>query len=308
MITLDQVTVRRGGRAIVDGVSLALRPGEFAVLVGPSGCGKSTTLRTINRLVGVDAGRVLVGGQDIATLPAEALRRRIGYVIQSTGLFPHWTVAQNIAAVPRLLGWSPARIAARVTALLETLQLDPAEFAAKRPAQLSGGQQQRVGVARALAADPPMLLMDEPFGALDPITRDALQVEMLRIKRTGDRTILLVTHDMDEALRLGDTVAVMRAGRIVQAGSPRALLAEPADPFVAAFAGGGEAGLKLLAAITVAERRRPELRTEGEPIAAEASLRAALARMLAEGRDQLPVIGGGVVLLADLIRKEGLLF
>ncbi len=302
MIALEDVTVRRGGRAVVDDLSLALRRGEFGVLVGPSGCGKSTTLRTVNRLVHPDAGRVLVDGVDVATLAPEALRRRIGYVIQSVGLFPHWTVAQNIGAVPRLLGWDKARIAARVHALLETLQLDPAEFAHKRPAALSGGQQQRVGVARALAADPPMLLMDEPFGALDPITRDALQQEMLRIKQTGDRTILLVTHDMDESLRLGDTVAVMRDGRIVQAGSPRTLLAAPADPFVAAFAGGGEAGLKLLAVMTVAERRHPGLHAEGEPIAAEASLRAALARMLAEGRDRLPVAGGGAILLADLVR------
>jgi len=225
------------GRRAVDDLSLAIAPGEFCVLIGPSGCGKSTTLRMVNRLVEADAGTIRVCGEDVRTLAVEALRRRIGYVIQSVGLFPHWSVADNIATVPRLLGWPEARVRDRVAELLDLLRLDAA-IAGRRPHLLSGGQAQRVGVARALAADPDLLLMDEPFGALDAITRAVLQDELARIHKATGKTILFVTHDIDEALRLADTIAVMDQGRIVQCDAPNVLLAKPADPLVRALLGG----------------------------------------------------------------------
>ena len=216
MIELDRVTKRYDGRTVVDDLSLTIPAGEFCVLLGSSGCGKSTTLRMINRLVMADAGTIRVDGEAITTLQPEILRRRIGYAIQSTGLFPHWTVADNIATVPRLLEWPERESSARVTELLELLRLDPDSYRGKYPHQLSGGEQQRVGVARALAADPGLLLMDEPFAAVDPITRDALQAELARIHRSTGKTIVFVTHDIEEALRLATSIAIMDKGRIVQ--------------------------------------------------------------------------------------------
>ena len=300
MIVLDHVSRRYGEATVVDDLTLEIPPGAFCTLVGPSGCGKSTTLRMINRLIAPSAGRVLIDGRDAATIPD--LRLRIGYAIQSVGLFPHWSVARNIVAVPALLGWSRARRDARVTELLRLVGLDPS-LAARRPDALSGGQQQRVGVARALAADPPILLMDEPFGALDPPTRASLQDELRAIHAATGKTIVFVTHDMEEALRLGTLVVVLRAGRLVQAGAPRDLLAVPADDFVRDFVGGGEAALRLLSLLPAAAHAGDGT-AAGEALAADASLRAALAAMLARGVETLPIEGGGVVRLADILRAH----
>jgi osmoprotectant transport system ATP-binding protein len=239
MIELDHVAHIVGGRRVVDGVTLTVAEGELCTLVGPSGSGKSTTLRMVNRLVPVSEGVIRIDGTDIARRQPEELRRSIGYVIQSTGLFPHWSVADNIATVPRLLNWPEARQRARVAELLALLRLDPAE-AGKYPHQLSGGQQQRVGVARALAADPKILLMDEPFGALDPLTRAALQTELAAIHKRLGKTILFVTHDIDEALKLADRVAIIDGGRLIQVGTPEEILANPASDFVRDFVGDPE--------------------------------------------------------------------
>jgi osmoprotectant transport system ATP-binding protein len=290
MITLDRVSKRFNGQPVVEDVSLAVDKGALCVLVGPSGAGKSTVLRMINALVAADAGTIRVAGRDIRTVEPTELRRSIGYVIQSVGLFPHWSVADNIATVPRLLGWEKSRIAARVAELVALLQLEPA-LAERRPHELSGGQQQRVGVARALAADPEIVLMDEPFGALDPITRQTLQAELARIHAATAKTIVFVTHDMDEALSLGTQIAVLQDGRLVQHGAPRTLLAEPANDFVRQFVGGAEASLRQLLLVRVRERMVAGT-AAGEPIGADASLKQALAVMLASGRRRLPVHDG----------------
>jgi osmoprotectant transport system ATP-binding protein len=253
----------------------------------------------INRLIAPDAGVIRVEGADIATQDPVMLRRRIGYVIQGVGLFPHWSVARNVAAVPALLGWAPARIAARVDELLRLVDLPPEQFAAKRPGALSGGQAQRVGVARALAANPAVLLMDEPFGALDPLTRRDLQGTLRRIQRETAKTIVFVTHDIEEALRLGDRIALLRAGRLVQCGTPLDLLRAPADGFVRDFMGGAATGLYRLALLPAAARAVPGDAAHCLP--AGASLRDALELMLAEGVDRVGVAEGGTVALADLL-------
>ncbi|HUC10337.1 MAG TPA: ABC transporter ATP-binding protein [Stellaceae bacterium] len=307
MIELDRITKSYGGRAVVDDLSLTIRSGEFCVLLGSSGCGKSTTLRMINRLVATDAGTIRIDGKDVASIPPELLRRRIGYAIQSTGLFPHWNVADNIATVPRLLKWPEPRVALRVTELLELFRLDPSGYRSKYPHQLSGGEQQRVGVARALAADPELLLMDEPFAAVDPITRDALQGELLRIQRATKKTIVFVTHDIAEALRLATMIAIMDKGRIAQYAAPLDLLEHPASDFVRDFVGHQGLGLKLLSVRRVAERVRRDETADGEPLPGEASLSDALSAMTARGTDRLPVIDPagqpvGVITLADLVR------
>jgi osmoprotectant transport system ATP-binding protein len=307
MIEFEAVTKRYDGRAVVDALSLTIPTGAFCVLLGSSGCGKSTTLRMINRLVATDAGTIRIGGRDMQAVPPETLRRQIGYAIQSTGLFPHWTVADNIATVPRLLKWPTARIDARVDELLHLFRLDPAAFRGKYPHQLSGGEQQRVGVARALAADPETLLMDEPFAAVDPITRDALQAELAHIHRASDKTIVFVTHDIDEALRLATMIAVMDRGRIVQCAAPLDLLEHPANDFVRDFVGRQGLGLKLLSLRRVGERLRRGETATGDPLCEETSLRDALAAMTAAGTDRLPVADTegraiGVVTLADLVR------
>ncbi|HEY2385529.1 MAG TPA: ABC transporter ATP-binding protein [Candidatus Binatia bacterium] len=233
MIELRQLTKRYGDRVVVDGVSLDVARGELLVLLGASGSGKTTTLKMINRLVEPSAGQVLLDGSDAAAMAPHELRRRIGYAFQQIGLFPHLTIAQNVGITPRLLGWSPERIARRVDELLDLVELAPATFRDRRPAELSGGQQQRVGVARALAAEPAVLLFDEPFGALDPLTRDRLQQSLRAIRARVDVTIVFVTHDMVEALLLGDRIAVMRDGRLVQVGTPADLLRAPAGEYVA---------------------------------------------------------------------------
>ena len=219
-------------RNAVDGVTLDVPPGAFVVLLGPSGCGKSTLLRTVNRLVPMLSGSVTIGDRDVRSTPATELRRGIGYVIQAVGLFNHMTVAQNIAIVPELLHWEPARVRARVDELLALVNLDPGRYRSRYPRQLSGGEQQRVGVARAIAAQPGVLLMDEPFGAVDAIVRSSLQDETLRIARKLETTILFVTHDVDEALRLADRIVVMREGKVVQYDTPLAILSTPATAYV----------------------------------------------------------------------------
>ena len=304
MIELDHLTKTYGARASVSDVSFTVEKGVFCAIVGSSGSGKSTTLRMINRLIEPSAGSIRINGENIATLPVEGLRRRIGYAIQSVGLFPHWDVADNIATVPRLLKWPEERVQQRVAELLAMLQLDPA-MGGKFPHQLSGGQQQRIGVARALAADPEVLLMDEPFGALDPITREALRAELSRIHRSTGKTILFVTHDIDEALQLADVIALLRDGKLVQFGPPIELLTQPADDFVRDFMGGGTLGLKLLALRQVGERVSPEP-VPGEPIAPETTLAEALSQMVLRRTSRLPVRGttggaNGSIGLSDLI-------
>ncbi len=231
-------------------LDLTVAQGELCALIGPSGCGKSTTLRLINRLLEPTRGTVRIDGRDTRTMRPALLRRRIGYVIQSVGLFPHLTVAENIGVVPRLLGWNRGRREARADELLQRVGLDPGRYRAKRPRELSGGEAQRVGVARALAADPPILLMDEPFGAVDPLTREVLQGEFLHLQQELRKTVVFVTHDLDEAVRLADRIVLMRAGRIVQATTPESLLAHPANTFVRNFVGTDRA-LKRLARFQV---------------------------------------------------------
>jgi len=307
MIELDHVNKRYDGRPVVDDLSLTVPEGAFCVLLGPSGCGKSTTLRMINRLVPFDSCMIRIAGEDVRTVPPEALRRRIGYAIQSIGLFPHWPVEDNIATVPRLLNWPRTRIRDRVTELLELLRLDPESYRHKYPHQLSGGEQQRIGVARALAADPELLLMDEPFGAVDPITRDALQSELARIHAATKKTIVFVTHDIEEALRLATVIAILERGRLAQWGTPLDIVERPASNFVRDFVGGDGSGLKLLGLHKIAERMRPGETAAGEPLPAEASLRDALAAMTERHTDRVPVVDAsgrpiGIITLADLVR------
>ncbi|MFI2504342.1 ABC transporter ATP-binding protein [Streptomyces sp. NPDC018972] len=247
-IELEGLTKRYPGSALpaVDNVTMDIRAGETVIFVGPSGCGKSTTLKMINRLIEPTGGRIRIGGEDVTDMDPVRLRRKIGYAIQASGLFPHMTVAQNIALVPRMLRWPAARVRDRVEEMLDLVGLDPGEFHGRYPRQLSGGQQQRVGVARALAADPPVLLMDEPFGAVDPITRDHLQDELIRLQRELHKTIVFVTHDFDEAIKIGDRIAVLRErSHIAQFDTPEAILTNPADDFVSGFVGAG-AALKRL--------------------------------------------------------------
>jgi osmoprotectant transport system ATP-binding protein len=248
MIRLDRVSKHYPGQPApaVSELSLDVRAGEIVVLLGPSGCGKTTTLRLINRLIEPSAGRIFLGGEDVTGVDPDQLRRRIGYVIQQVGLFPHMTIAENIGIIPRTLGWDKKRIRTRVDELLDLVGLEPAGYRDRYPKQLSGGQQQRVGVARALAADPPAMLMDEPFGALDPVTRERLQDEFLNLQAQIRKTIVLVTHDVTEAVRLGDRIAILsERAHLAQYDTPAAILAEPANAFVAAFIGSGAAIRRL---------------------------------------------------------------
>ncbi|MDZ7852988.1 MAG: ABC transporter ATP-binding protein [Halomonas sp.] len=292
MIDLIHVTKRFGDAVAVDDISLSVARGELCVLVGTSGCGKSTTLRMINRLIEHSEGEIHIDDQQIRAFREETLRRRMGYAIQSTGLFPHWTVARNIGLVPRLLKWPKAKIQTRVEELMALLGLAMEEFAGKYPHQLSGGQAQRVGVARALAADPDILLMDEPFGALDPITRENLQDELRELQSRLHKTIVFVTHDMDEALRLADHLVVMHQGRIVQQGRPLELLREPADGFVESLFGGEDRGLKEAALMPVSQRMLPlgPRLLARERIGQHASLREALSVMLWRHAERLTVV------------------
>ncbi|MDF2044228.1 MULTISPECIES: ABC transporter ATP-binding protein [unclassified Pantoea] len=308
MIEFDSVSRAFNGKAAVKDLSLQVAKGEFCVLLGTSGSGKSTTLKMINRLVEYDSGEIRFAGESIRQLDARSLRQRMGYAIQSIGLFPHWTVRKNIATVPVLLGWSRAKINERITTLLALLNLDE-HLLNRYPHQLSGGQQQRVGVARALAADPEVLLMDEPFGALDPVTRGVLQQEMLRIHRLSGRTIVLVTHDIDEALTLADRIVLMDNGEIVQQGRPVELLTQPKNDFVRDFFGRSEMGVRLLSLEQVGNAVRRGEWLAGEPIAAGLTLRDALSQFIARGTDRLPVIDDqeqplGVLYFGDLLRQR----
>ncbi|MET8355037.1 MULTISPECIES: betaine/proline/choline family ABC transporter ATP-binding protein [unclassified Micromonospora] len=247
-IRLESLTKRYPGQAesAVDNITMDIPAGEIVVLVGPSGCGKTTSLKMINRIIEPTSGRIFIDGEDVTHVNADQLRRRIGYVIQQIGLFPHMTIAENIGMVPGLLGWSRARISERVDELLDLVGMEPSAYRARYPKELSGGQRQRVGVARAMSADPPVLLMDEPFGAIDPITRERLQNEFLRLQSNIRKTIVFVTHDIDEAIKLGDRIAILRKGsKIAQYDTPEAILTAPADDFVADFIGSG-ASLKRL--------------------------------------------------------------
>jgi osmoprotectant transport system ATP-binding protein len=289
MISVENLTKQYGATAVVDGVSMRIQRNSITVIVGTSGSGKSTLLRMINRLVEPTRGRVLIDGNDTTGEPAHLLRRRIGYVIQGHGLFPHRTVAENIATVPRLLGWDAARIRARVEELLRVFQLDPGAYAGAFPHQLSGGQQQRVGVARALAAEPAVLLMDEPFGALDPIIRAKAQDDLLDIQRRFGTTIVLVTHDMDEAFRLGHHVAVMSHGRLLQYDRPAVLLTRPADPFVSRMTGASDRAMRLLSLTTAGEAALPGA-SNGPAVASSASLREVLSELLWCGAESAAVM------------------
>lgn len=306
MIEFDGVSRAFNGKAAVKDLSLQVAKGEFCVLLGTSGSGKSTTLKMINRLVEFDSGEIRFAGESIRQLDARTLRRRMGYAIQSIGLFPHWTVRKNIATVPVLLGWHRAQVNERITALLALLNLD-AQLLDRYPHQLSGGQQQRIGVARALAADPEVLLMDEPFGALDPVTRGVLQQEMLRIHQLSGRTIVLVTHDIDEALTLADRIVLMDNGEIVQQGRPVELLTQPRNDFVRDFFGRSEMGVRLLSLEQVGNAVRRGEWLPGEPIAAALTLRDALSQFIARRTDKLPVIDDqqrplGVLHFGDLLQ------
>ncbi len=294
MIRLESVTKRYAdGTIAVDTLSLEIADGETCVLVGPSGCGKTTTMKMINRLVEPTSGRITVDGEDISTVDRVELRRRMGYVIQQVGLFPHQTVAANVGTVPRLLGWDKRRIRARVDELLTLVGLDAARFAGRYPHQLSGGQRQRVGVARALAADPPVLLMDEPFGAIDPITRDRLQGEFVRLQAELRKTVVFVTHDVDEAVRLGDRIAVLaEGGRLEQYAPPADVLGLPATPFVADFVG-ADRGVKRLSVLRLERTDVTPGPTDGLPqVEVGVALREALAAMLAAGTAEVAVRDG----------------
>ena len=271
VVAFEHVTKRYGdGPPAVTDLSLTIRAGEICVLVGPSGCGKTTTMKMVNRLVEPTSGRVTIDGEDVAGLPPVELRRRIGYVIQQVGLFPHLTVADNVAVVPKLLGWPTARITARTAELLDLVGLEPADYGSRYPAALSGGERQRVGVARAMAADPTVLLMDEPFGAVDPIRRERLQNEFLRLQARLHKTIVFVTHDVDEAIKMADRIAILQVGGVLaQYDTPDQILAAPASPFVEHFVG-ADRGLKRLSLARVRDLSlaQPQIITVGESFAA----------------------------------------
>jgi len=296
MIVIESLSKRYGTTIAVDAVSMVIERNSITVIVGTSGSGKSTLLRMINRLIEPTSGRVLIDDHDTEGEPGHLLRRRIGYVIQGHGLFPHRTVAENIGTVPRLLGWEAGRIRARTAQLLQALQLDPAQYSEKYPYQLSGGQQQRVGVARALAAEPAVLLMDEPFGALDPIIREKAQDDLLEIQRKFNTTIVLVTHDIDEAFRLGDRVAVMSEGRLIQYDRPEVLVTRPADALVARMTGSAERAMRLLSLTTAGEAALPltasEVGMNGITVPTSASLREVLSELLWRGSECATVVDG----------------
>lgn len=256
MISLQNVTKQYPGKTAVENLTFEVKRGEFCVLIGPSGCGKSTTLRMINRLIPLSGGTINIEGKNIESYHPEELRRRIGYAIQSVGLFPHMTVAQNIGVVPRLMKWDRAKIAGRTDELLDLLNLDPSVYRPKYPMQLSGGEAQRVGVARALAADPAILLMDEPFGAIDPITRESLQTEFARIQNEMRKTIVFVTHDIDEAIRLATRIVVLKDGKLIQHDTPEQIMTDPAGRFVTEFIG-TERALKRLSRLAAGQYMKP---------------------------------------------------
>ncbi|MGW1885792.1 ABC transporter ATP-binding protein [Streptomyces sp. NPDC001970] len=286
MIRFEHVTKRYpDGTTAVDDLTLEVAEGELVTLVGPSGCGKTTTMKMVNRLIEPTSGRIFLDGQDISTTDPVELRRHIGYVIQQVGLFPHKTVLENTATVPHLLGWKRAKARERAAELLDLVGLDPRTYGDRYPEQLSGGQRQRVGVARALAADPPVLLMDEPFGAVDPVVRDHLQSEFLRLQAAVRKTVLFVTHDIEEAVRLGDRIAVYGHGRIEQFDAPATVLGAPATPYVADFVG-ADRGLKRLSVTPIEEGdlEQPPVVHLDDPLPRELAARWAV---VLDGEDKL---------------------
>ena len=311
MITFDRVVKRYANSVAVDHLSLEIKSGETVILVGPSGCGKTTSLKMINRLVEPTEGTISIDDRDTRTYDVNDLRRSIGYVIQQVGLFPHQTVAENIATVPRLLGWTKQRIAARVEELLELIALPPAEYARRLPSELSGGERQRVGVARALGADPNILLMDEPFGAIDPIARERLQNELLRLQSVVRKTIVFVTHDIDEAVKLGDRVALLsRGGVLEQFATPEELLANPQSAFVTGFLGEGPL-VRRLALIPISEVNLQPVNgaAPAETVDAAGTLRDALDAVLRSADGRVRVITGDQTLGlidADVIRRASM--
>jgi osmoprotectant transport system ATP-binding protein len=311
MITFDRVVKRYANSVAVDHLSLEIKSGETVILVGPSGCGKTTSLKMINRLVEPTEGTISIDDRDTRTYDVNDLRRSIGYVIQQVGLFPHQTVAENIATVPRLLGWTKQRIAARVEELLELIALPPAQYARRLPAELSGGERQRVGVARALGADPNILLMDEPFGAIDPIARERLQNELLRLQSVVRKTIVFVTHDIDEAVKLGDRVALLsRGGVLEQFATPEELLAHPQSEFVTGFLGEGPL-VRRLALIPIREVELPRVNGTAPAATVDAggTLRDALDAVLRSADGRVRVVKGDETLGlvdADVIRAASM--
>jgi osmoprotectant transport system ATP-binding protein len=290
-IRLEHLTKRFPGQQApaVDDLSLEIPEGEIVIFVGPSGCGKTTTMKLINRLIEPTSGRIVLDDEDVTRVDPDRLRRRIGYVIQQIGLFPHQTIAENIATVPRLLKWDKARIAERVDELIETVGMDPAVYRNRYPKQLSGGQRQRIGVARAMSADPDVMLMDEPFGAIDPITRDRLQNEFLRLQSEIKKTIVFVTHDIDEAIKMGDRIAILREGsHVAQYDTPERILVDPADDFVADFIGRG-ASLKRLSLSRVRDIALGEWPTVAEDTDPDEARRT----LLASDKGCLLVLDGG---------------
>src|SRR5437660_4327923 len=310
MIRLELLTKTyaspQGTVTAVDRVSLEVREGETCVLLGPSGCGKTTTLRMINRLVVPTSGKIFIGGRDTDTVDPVELRRGIGYVIQQIGLFPNMTVAENIGVVPRLLGWPEVRRRKRAEELLALLALPPAQFADRYPNELSGGQAQRVGVARALAVDPPVMLMDEPFAALDPVNREAIQDEFLRMQRTLRKTILFVSHDIDEAVKMADRIAIFNSGRLVQFAAPDELLAHPVDAFVAGFVG-SDRTLKRLRLIRVREVMAPAIAEESAvntpTVSSDDDLRRVAALFLEHGTESLRCVDPGGKVIGRVTRE-----
>jgi osmoprotectant transport system ATP-binding protein len=305
-IVFDRVTKRypHSAQPAIDDLTFTIPAGEICVLIGPSGAGKTTAMRMVNRLISITQGDITIDGTSVNALDVVELRRGIGYVIQQVGLFPHMTVAANVATVPRLLGWDRARTRERVNGLLELVGLDPDLHGPRYPGQLSGGQRQRVGLARAMAADPPLMLMDEPFGAIDPITRERLQRDFLRLHREIRKTVIFVTHDIDEAIKMGDRICLLReGGQLAQYDAPEAILADPADDFVARFVG-ADRGLKRLALRRLDEvELLPALASNGgsrPECTPDTTLRDALSAMLTAGSPDLAVRGSDGVVLGYL--------
>ncbi|GAA0849424.1 ABC transporter ATP-binding protein [Marinobacter szutsaonensis] len=292
MITLDNLTkifdTDRGVVTAADHINMEVPQGEICVLLGPSGCGKTTTLKMVNRIITPTSGRVLINGQDTTDQDTVSLRRNIGYVIQQIGLFPNMTIEENISIVPKLIGWEKSRYLKRASELLEMVALDPAIFLKRYPNELSGGQQQRVGVIRALAADPPVMLMDEPFGAIDPINREVIQDEFLKLHRELKKTIMFVSHDIDEAVKMADRIAIFKDGKLIQYDTPDDLLSHPTNDFVKGFVGRDRA-LKRLQLVTVSE----VMETESSVVTAEDSLAIALQRMDDAGYERAIIVVDG---------------
>lgn len=309
MIEFQNISRTYGSVKAIDDLSLFIARGEFVVVIGPSGSGKSTLLKMINRMESHDAGKILFDGREIYSFDVRDLRLRMGYVIQSVGLFPHWTVERNIAIVPRMLGWTQARVAERIDTLLELFDLDPATYRGRYPHELSGGQQQRIGVARALAAEPAVLLMDEPFGALDPVIRASLQAEMKRIHQSSGKTIIMVTHDIDEALHLATRIVLLDRGRVVQTGTPLELLAAPASDQVLDFIGRSDIGIKLLSLQPAQSLARPAPPLGSHSLPAQATLREAVSFMAASRVDAVNLVSdkgmhSGVLHAADVFSSN----